>query len=146
MIFALTLTSDPGCGVDIPGALYSLSWFPNPQFEKIYPSQAEILRYIQRVARTYRVDERIKLGTVWTGARWVEDEAVWHISLRDSRSSTEYVHKAKILISAVGAYSNPKSTTLPNEETFKGTIVHTTQWDKSFDLRGLNVAVVGNGC
>ena len=72
-------------------------------------------------------------------------DSLWHVYLVD-QSGTRYTHKARILISAVGAYSNPKSTKLPDSETFEGKIAHTTQWDRSYDLRGLNVVVVGNGC
>lgn len=136
---------DPGCAVDIPGALYSLSWFPNPQFNKVYPSQFEILTYIHRVATTYGVDKHVRLGTVWTGASWNELDSLWHVNLMD-QSGTRYTHKARILVSAVGAYSNPKATKIPNAEIFEGKIAHTTQWDRSYDLRGQNVVVVGNGC
>lgn len=138
--------ADPGCSVDIPGALYSLSWFPNPNFTSLFPSQKEILSYIQRVARTNHVTEHVRFQTEWKGAQWVEASGTWHVSLYNLRTGEEFFHEAKVLVSAVGGYTNPKLPILPGLETFDGPVVHTAKWNKEYDLRGLNVAVVGNGC
>ncbi|KAK4944410.1 hypothetical protein LTR66_014502, partial [Elasticomyces elasticus] len=136
----------PGCSVDIPGALYSLSWFANPKFTSLFPSQKEILSYIQCVARTNNVTERVELQIEWKGAQWVESSGTWHVSLRNLRTGEEFRHEAKVLVSAVGGYTNPKFPILPGLDTFEGPVVHTAEWNKEYDLRGLNVAVVGNGC
>ncbi|KAJ5751408.1 uncharacterized protein N7511_008373 [Penicillium nucicola] len=136
----------PGCSVDIPGALYSLSWFPNPKFTSLFPSQKEILSYIQCVARTNNVTEHVELQIEWNGAQWVESSGTWHVSLRNLRTEEEFLHEAKVLVSAVGGYTNPKFPILPGLDTFEGPMVHTAKWNKEYDLRGLNVAVVGNGC
>ncbi|CAG7932370.1 unnamed protein product [Penicillium olsonii] len=138
--------ADPGCSVDIPGALYSLSWFPNPEFPSLFPSQKEILSYIQCVARTNNVTQHVELQTEWEGAQWVESSGTWHVSLRNSRTGEEFLHEAKVLVSAVEGYTNPKFPILPGLDTFEGPVVHTAKWNKEYDLRGLNVAVVGNGC
>ncbi|KAJ5766713.1 uncharacterized protein N7511_004329 [Penicillium nucicola] len=130
-----------GGAVDIPGALYSLSWFPNPDFTSLFPSQPEILSYIQRVARAYHVTEHVRPRTEWKGAQWVEASSRWHVYLRDLKTGEEFIHEAKVLISAVGGYTNPKFPVLPGLERFEGPVVHTAQWDKEYDLRGLNVAV-----
>jgi hypothetical protein len=37
------MNSDPGCAVDIPAVFYSLSFAPNPEFSKVFPSQAEMV-------------------------------------------------------------------------------------------------------
>ena len=50
------------------------------------------------------------------------------------------------MISAVGGYTNPRYPTLEGIECFEGQVVHTAKWDKEYDLRGLDVIVVGNGC
>ena len=137
---------DPGCGVDIPGILYSLSWFPNTKFSKVFPSQPEILSYAQRVAQSYGVSRQTVFRTAWKGAKWNEATRTWRISLRNLDTGDEYEHDAKVLISAVGGYTNPKFPNLPGSESFEGPIVHTAQWSKHHDLRDLNVGVIGNGC
>ena len=98
------------------------------------------------MAVAYRVPERTKLRTEWKGARWIESSCTWHVHLYDLNTEQEFVHETKVLISAVGGYTNPNIPKLPGLEGFEGPVVHTARWDKEHDLRGLNVAVVGNGC
>ena len=40
----------PGCGCDVPAALYSYSFEQNPYWSKMWCSQPEIQAYLQRVA------------------------------------------------------------------------------------------------
>ncbi|PGH14620.1 hypothetical protein AJ79_02955 [Helicocarpus griseus UAMH5409] len=143
---AWTANQYPGCGVDIPGVLYSLSWFPNPNFTSIFPRQDEILAYIQKIANSYNVSQHTSLRTEWRGAKWIEKISRWHVYLEDIATGQQYIHEAKILISAVGGYTNPKYPSLQGMESFQGPIVHTARWDKSYDFRGLDVVVIGNGC
>jgi cation diffusion facilitator CzcD-associated flavoprotein CzcO len=126
--------------------LYSLSWFPNPEFSKLFPTQREILAYIQRVAVAHGVPEQTKFRTEWKGAKWMESSSTWHVYLYDLNTEQEFCHEAKLLISGVGGYTNPNLPVLPGLESFEGPVVHTAKWDKEYNLRGLNVAVIGNGC
>src|SRR5918997_254426 len=41
----------PGCACDVPSALYSFSFAPNPSWGRLYAPQAEIQDYARRVAR-----------------------------------------------------------------------------------------------
>jgi hypothetical protein len=56
------------------------------------------------------------------------------------------VHEAKILMSAVGGYTNAKYPRLHGIDKFKGPVVHTAKWDQTYDLEGRNVVIIGNGC
>lgn len=139
-------STDPGCGVDIPGVLYSFSWFPNPEFSCIFPRQEEILAYIHKVAFACGVQQRAKLKTEWKGAKWIESTSTWHVYLHDLNTGQDFIHEAKILISAVGGYTNPKVPNIPGLQSFDGPVAHTAKWNQEYDLRGLDVAVIGNGC
>lgn len=76
----------------------------------------------------------------------MEASSTWHVYLNDLKTGKDFVHEAKVLVSAVGGYTNPKYPVLPGIEKFEGPVVHTARWDRDYDLRGRNVAVVGNGC
>lgn len=138
--------ADPGCGVDIPAALYSLAWCPNPDFSSIFPPQAEILAYLERVAVQHNIPSHIEFRTEWKGARWIEKISKWHVYLEDLDSGLHFVHETKVLVSAVGGYTNPKYPDLPGLSSFQGQVVHTAKWEREYDLRDRNVVVVGNGC
>ncbi|KAL2861236.1 flavin-containing monooxygenase [Aspergillus lucknowensis] len=135
----------PGCAVDIPAALYSLSFAPHPGFSKLCPSQAEVLDYFHEVAKRYRVLEHVACQTEWEGAVWQESSRTWSVRLRDLVSGRVFHHECKILISAVGALVNPNSFDLPGVDSFCGEIVHTARWRDGLSLRKKDVVVVGNG-
>ncbi|KAI9375773.1 hypothetical protein BJX61DRAFT_539504 [Aspergillus egyptiacus] len=143
--FDYTIYEHPGCAVDIPAALYSLSFAPNPGFSKLCPSQAEVLDYFHQVASRYRVMEHVVCQTEWEGAAWQESTQTWTVRLRDLASGTVFLHECKVLISAVGALVNPNSFDVPGVGSFRGKIVHTARWRDDLSLRGKDVVVVGNG-
>ncbi|KAL4784190.1 hypothetical protein BJX76DRAFT_347993 [Aspergillus varians] len=135
----------PGCAVDIPAALYSLSFAPHPGFSKLCPSQTEVLDYFYEVANRYRVLEHVVCQTEWEGAAWQESSQTWIVRMRDLVSGTVFRHECKILVSAVGALVNPNPFDLPGVDSFRGEIVHTARWPEDLSLRGKDVVVVGNG-
>lgn len=138
--------TDPGCGVDIPAAFYSLSFAPNPEFSRFFPKQEEILRYIEDVAERFHVAGKFVGNTEWEGAFWQEDTSSWSVSLRDTSTGLLFTRQCKVLISAVGGLTNPNKFSMPGIDRFTGDIVHTAKWDPNVSLKQKNVAVVGNGC
>ncbi|KAJ5941188.1 hypothetical protein N7516_001356 [Penicillium verrucosum] len=136
----------PGCAVDIPAVFYSLSFAPNPDFSKIYPPQAEILEYFNKVADKFDVSRHIVRNTEWEGAYWQDSTNSWLVKLKDLSTGQTFYHECKILISAVGALVNPNQFGIPGVETFEGDIVHTAAWKADLSLHQKDVIVVGNGC
>ncbi|CAI7668208.1 unnamed protein product [Penicillium discolor] len=136
----------PGCAVDIPAVFYSLSFAPNPDFSKVYPPQAEILEYFNKVADEFDVSRHIVRNTEWEGAYWQDVTNSWLVKLKDLSTGQTFYHECKILISAVGALVNPNRFGIPGVETFEGDIVHTAAWKADLSLHQKDVIVVGNGC
>jgi hypothetical protein len=116
----------PGVAVDVPAAFYSFSFAPNPKWTSFYPPGPEIYEYLQDVCNKFGLTDKINLNTDVLGAKWLEDEEEWEVTLqhlvsgtgdlsvrdREKRvqekgifsvySSREVV-RSKILISAAGA-------------------------------------------
>ncbi|KAJ5364366.1 uncharacterized protein N7496_010079 [Penicillium cataractarum] len=136
----------PGCAVDIPAVFYSLSFAPNPNFSKIFPSQAEILNYFNDVAENFDVTRHIIPNTEWEGAYWQELTSTWLVKLRNLSNGQLYYQECKILISAVGGLVNPNKFDVPGMDDFQGDIIHTARWKTDVWLHGKDVIVVGNGC
>ncbi|KAJ5199797.1 FAD/NAD(P)-binding domain-containing protein [Penicillium cf. griseofulvum] len=135
----------PGCGVDIPGICYSLSFAPNPNFTKLFPPQSEILNYMHRVASYYGVCDHFIGNTEWEGADWQDEKQLWLVRLKDLQTGDQFTRECRILISGVGGLVNPRKLDVEGSETFEGSIIHTAQWQKSVDLRDKHVSVIGNG-
>ena len=129
-----------------PGGLLQSIFAPNPDFSKVYPPQAEILEYFNKVADKYDVSRRIVRNTEWEGAYWQDQTSSWLVKLKDLTTGQTFYHDCKILISAVGALVNPNRFDVPGVEDFEGDIVHTAAWKEDMSLRQKDVIVVGNGC
>ncbi|KAL5362899.1 hypothetical protein BJX96DRAFT_167031 [Aspergillus floccosus] len=135
----------PGCGVDIPAVLYSLSYAPNPDFSNFFPKQDEVLRYMKHVVDRFNLSGHLIGNTDWIGASWQDDTKTWLVNLKDLSTGQEYVQRCSILISAVGALTNPNPFYAPGIDRFQGNIIHTARWDHNVSLRDKDVVVIGNG-
>src|SRR3954465_9888005 len=69
----------PGCQCDIPSALYSYSFAPNPNWSRFYPLQSEIRDYLRRCAEDFGVMPYIRFDTDVQGAAWDDDERQWRL-------------------------------------------------------------------
>src|SRR3954447_13573283 len=129
----------PGCGCDVPSHLYSFSFAPNPGWTRTYSRQPEIEAYLQRVAEDFDVLPKLRLGTTVTGAEWDEDDERWVVE------STGGTVRARVLVSAAGALSDPKTPDIEGLDRFEGHSFHSAQWDHDYDVTGKRVAVIGTG-
>lgn len=50
-----------------------------------------------------------------------------------------------ILVNAGGVLNNWQWPAIPGIEKYKGTLLHTANWDDKIDLTGRNVGLIGNG-
>src|SRR5262249_39571639 len=62
--------TSPGAACDVPSHLYEFSFAPNPHWSRRYAPRAEIQAYLEDVARSHGVLDRIRTGVEVTSARW----------------------------------------------------------------------------
>ena len=130
----------PGAACDVPSHLYEFSFAPNPRWSRRYAPQGEIQAYLEEVARSHGVLERIRTGVEVTRAAWDEQRGRW--TLQTSAGA----HEADVLITACGQLSVPKMPSTPGLERFEGPAFHTSEWRHDVELAGRRVAVIGTGC
>ncbi|OAL47737.1 FAD/NAD(P)-binding domain-containing protein [Pyrenochaeta sp. DS3sAY3a] len=141
-----SLNTYPGCGCDVPSHFYSFSFALNPKWSQVYPMQPELNTYFHSVARKYDIPSRVRYRSAVLRARWDEASATWNVEIQDTQTKVTEQRRCKILVSAVGALSIPRDCDIPGASNFKGRLFHSAQWDKSFDWKGRNVIIIGNGC
>jgi cation diffusion facilitator CzcD-associated flavoprotein CzcO len=129
----------PGCQCDIPSALYSFSFAPNPNWSRAYPLQSEIRDYLQRCAHEFGVLPHIRFDHDARGAAWDEDAQRWRIETSRGELS------ANVLVGGMGGLTEPARPEIPGVEDFSGTMFHSAEWDHGHDLTGERVAVIGTG-
>jgi cation diffusion facilitator CzcD-associated flavoprotein CzcO len=129
----------PGCACDVPSALYSYSFAPNPEWTRAFAGQAEIRAYLERVAADHGVNPLVRLGVEVQRARWSEDELRWRVETSAGPMT------ARVVIAASGPWHEPKIPSLPGLGEFPGEAFHSARWNHEYDLTGRRVAVIGSG-
>ncbi|MDQ1650200.1 MAG: hypothetical protein QOG60_2257 [Frankiaceae bacterium] len=129
----------PGAACDVPSQLYSFSFALKPDWSRSFSQQPEIQAYLEEVTTQRDLWRHIALNVEVTGANWDAEASCWRVDT--SRGSLT----ADIVVSAVGALSEPSIPKLPGLEKFAGTVFHSARWDHSHDFHGEKVAVVGTG-
>ena len=130
----------PGCACDIPSHLYSFSFELNPDWSRMYASQAEIWDYLRRCAKHYGVLGRVRFRTAMQEAEWDEAQLLWKVTTQDGDRI-----RARVLISGMGALHVPRYPDLPGRERFSGPAFHSAAWDSGTRLEGRQIAVIGTG-
>jgi cation diffusion facilitator CzcD-associated flavoprotein CzcO len=129
----------PGCACDVPSALYSFSFAPNPAWGRLYAGQVEIQEYARRVACEHGVEEHVVTGAEVLSAAWDEQAQRWRIA------TTRGDWTACALISATGPWSEPVLPNVAGLDSFAGEVFHSSRWNHGHNLAGRRVAVVGTG-
>ncbi|KAK4983124.1 hypothetical protein LTR50_007409 [Elasticomyces elasticus] len=136
----------PGCGCDVASHFYSYSFALNPDWSQKYSMRGEIQAYFRSVAEQYNIVPHIRFHSTVESALWDAQTDTWNVTVKDQKTKQTYARRCKILVSAVGALSVPKTCEIPGADTFKGSLFHSAQWDNSFDWKDKEVVVIGNGC
>ena len=64
----------PGCGCDVPSALYSFSFAPSYEWSNLFAKQPEILNYLEKVVQTFQLQENDLLKPELPGATWQHNQ------------------------------------------------------------------------
>ena len=129
----------PGCACDVPSALYSYSFAPNPEWSRAFAEQPEIRQYLRDTAVRFHVIDRITCGVEVHRAQWDELHQLWQLNTDNGHYS------CRILLAATGPWHEPRIPDIPGLDSFTGTVFHSSRWNHETDLRGTRVAVVGSG-
>ncbi|MEU9291166.1 NAD(P)/FAD-dependent oxidoreductase [Streptomyces sp. NPDC048275] len=129
----------PGCACDVPSALYSYSFAPNPEWTRAFAGQPEIHAYLRTTAAGHGIAGLIHFGTEATRAQWNHDDARWHVETNRDR------YTARFLIAAAGPWHEPLLPDIPGLDDFPGEVFHSSRWRHDHELTGARVAVVGSG-
>ena len=130
----------PGVGVDIPTFAYQFSYELKPDWSRVFARGAEVKQYVDDYVAKYGIRPYIEFGSDVTERVWDEDEQLWRLTINGSREVT-----ARFVISAIGAFVDPKPVEIDGLDSFAGKIIHSARWDHDYSLSGKRVAIVGTG-
>ncbi|WP_024934866.1 flavin-containing monooxygenase [Actinomadura welshii] len=135
----------PGARCDIESVDYCYSFSPELirewDWTERYPSQPEILRYIDHVADRFGLREAITFDTRVTALSFDEDADAWTAETEHGDRVT-----ARHVIMATGQLSVAKPPEIAGIADFAGECHHTGDWPHDgIDLDGRRVGVIGTG-
>jgi len=135
----------PGLRCDVESFDYSYSFSEEIQQEwewtEKFPSQPEILSYLEWVTDKLEVRHFFRFNTEVTSATWDETARRWLI-----RTNNNDEVSAKYIIWGTGVLSTPKIPEIPGMDSFAGQILNTATWPhEDIDFTGKRVAVLGTG-
>ena len=73
-----------------------------------------------------------------SGARFDKDTGLWTI---DTAMGQKY--RARHFVLASGPLHEPQIPNIKGLDSFKGKVMHSAQWDKSYDMEGKKVVSIG---
>ncbi|PXY21542.1 flavin-containing monooxygenase [Prauserella flavalba] len=136
----------PGARTDSEFYYYSFSFSEEVRNEWVwterYPSQPEVLRYLEFLASRLGLNKDIRLNTRVERAEYDESTRKWTVTTDSGDTLT-----ATYLISGMGVLAEPNLPDIPGASSFAGELYHTARWprDREVDLRGKRVGVIGLG-
>jgi 4-hydroxyacetophenone monooxygenase len=135
----------PEARVDVDSHDYQFSFEKNYPWKHFYATQPELKRYMEHCASKYGIASHTRFNTEMVQATWDEGSAQWIARIRGTLGGREEALRANVIVTAVGAFIQPKLPDISGIGTFRGPIFHTTEWDHAFDPTGKAVGMIGNG-
>lgn len=129
----------------MPSHNYTWSFEPKLDWAAVYASSKQIYDYFTAFSRKYALGDYIKTRHQVSGAYWNKTNNGWDIKVMDLETGREVHDQCDILINASGILNNWRWPAIPGLENYKGTLLHTANWDEKVNLAGKHVGLIGNG-
>ncbi|AEO65458.1 uncharacterized protein THITE_2112471 [Thermothielavioides terrestris NRRL 8126] len=135
----------PGVACDIPSHSYQYSFAPNPHWSNLYAPGSEIQKYLEGVAERFGAMRFIKTRHRVDHGEWDDAAKKWRVKVTNLATGETFEDAANVLITARGQLNNVSWPNIPGLDTFQGKVMHSGEWDTSYDFRNKRIGVIGNG-
>ncbi|KAH8723117.1 hypothetical protein GQ44DRAFT_774392 [Phaeosphaeriaceae sp. PMI808] len=135
----------PGCACDIPSHSYIYTFEPNPSWSGFYASATEIQVYLQKVTDKYSAGRFIKLKHEVIGMHWDAKILKWKVNVKNLNTGETFVDEADFVVGARGGLSTILWPEIEGLRDFKRKMVHSGDWDETFDYSNKRIGVIGVG-
>ena len=130
----------PGAACDVQSHMYSYSFETKPDWTKRYAPWSEIQQYILDVTAKYGLRPYINFKQEVVSAVFNEGAGRWVI-----KTASGQTIMARHWVLASGPLHVPAMPNIKGLNEFKGKVMHSAQWDHSYDLTGKTVLSIGTG-
>lgn len=135
----------PGCRTDSEAHYYCYSFdkelLTEWRWKERFPSQAEVLSYLERAAVKFDVLRLFRFGSRVVNGTWDDHRHLWTLELENGALLT-----ACVVVSAMGILSAPFKPEVAGINDFKGKWYLAQQWPaEGVELAGKRVGIIGTG-
>ena len=116
-------------------AYSELPFVPFPKDYPRYPSRLQVIDYLEAYARQFQLEPRF--GQQVIAARYANGR--WEVQTQDTR------YQAMNLVIATGYNREPYLPSWPGQASFRGTLLHSSQYRNGEPFKNQKVLVVGFG-
>ncbi|GIZ39954.1 hypothetical protein CKM354_000331300 [Cercospora kikuchii] len=132
-----------GCACDIPSVCYQFTWHRKPDWSRYYSGSDEICQYLTDVADEHGLMKYVKMNHEVTKAEWIQSSGKWKFTIKGLEGVFE--DHADFYINGGGVLNRWRWPEIKGLHDFKGKLMHTARWDRSYDLTGKRVLNIGIG-
>lgn len=130
----------PGAACDVQSHMYSYSFETKADWSKRYAPWHEIQQYILDTVKKYNLRPHIHFNQEVDSAVFNENMGKWVIKTMGGETIV-----ARHWVLASGPLHVPAIPDIKGLDKFKGKVMHSAEWDHSYDLTGKKVASIGTG-
>ncbi len=113
----------------------NLPYFPFPKDYPRYPSRKQVIEYLEMYAEKFQLDPRF--GQCVAAARRVD--GYWEVQTQDT------IYQAVNLVVSTGYNRKPYIPAWPDQPSFRGTMLHSSEYRNGKPFKNHKVLVVGFG-
>ncbi|XP_013135624.1 PREDICTED: senecionine N-oxygenase-like isoform X2 [Papilio polytes] len=129
--------------LNLPHPTMELLGFPIPKHLHFFPNAELYYYYIVSYAEHFNLKKYIQFLQNVTSVR--REGNVWKVKTINVLNGTEQEDEYDFIIIGTGHFSNPNEPKIPNEELFKGEILHTKNYRVPTIYENKRVLIVGGG-
>ncbi|WP_414429934.1 flavin-containing monooxygenase [Alcanivorax sp. IL3] len=130
----------PGAACDVQSHLYSFSFAGKADWSKRYAPRDEIENYILDTVEQYQLRPFIQFNQEVNEAHFDETTGRWTV-----RTAAGMTIDCRHFVLASGPLHVPNVPSIKGLKRFKGKVMHSAEWDHSYDLVGKKVVSIGTG-
>ncbi|ADM08335.1 Flavin-containing monooxygenase FMO [Parvularcula bermudensis HTCC2503] len=135
-------------GIRSDSDLYTFSYEFKPWDRKRSIARGdEIKDYLDDTAKEFDVKDHIQFHTKILSCSWDSQQALWTVRVENTKTGEQSDVFGRWIFSGTGYYDYDKGyrPSFPNEDAYKGEIIHPQHWPEDLDYSGKRIAVIGSG-
>ncbi len=127
----------PGAACDVRSIMYSYSYAMNPNWSRAFSPGYEIQAYVEDVAESHGLMGRVRCNYGVSALKW--EEGGWTVT-----TEAGDILRARFIISALGPLHVPVRPDIKGFADFKGTMMHSAEWQTDYDVTDKKIVVIGS--